>query len=142
MHLSAKNETRLPIETNILLSGLQQMVPAQKAIKDASADTGISNTKAETPAASLQILLVEDNLINQKVAQRILAQYGLKADTANNGVEALQALELKSYDLILMDIQMPVMDGISATKNIPVDRAIKKVNNIKLMKINKNSITI
>ncbi len=65
-----------------------------------------------------KILLVEDNPINQKVALRILAQHGYKADTAANGEEALKAFEKEPYDLILMDIQMPVMDGISATKSL------------------------
>lgn len=65
-----------------------------------------------------KILLVEDNLINQKVALRILAQHGYKADTAINGQEALEAFKSKAYDLVLMDIQMPIMDGISATRSI------------------------
>lgn len=94
------------------------MIPAEKAVNSSNVDAGTSKGETEDAASSPRILLVEDNLINQKVAQRILAQYGLKADTANNGVEALQALEIKFYDLILMDIQMPIMDGISATKNI------------------------
>ena len=63
-------------------------------------------------------LLVEDNPINQKVALRILAQYGFQADAVYNGEEALQALKSKAYDVILMDIQMPVLDGISATRLI------------------------
>ena len=63
-------------------------------------------------------LLVEDNPINQKVALRILAQYGYQADAVDNGEQALVAMENKTYDLILMDIQMPVLDGIMATKAI------------------------
>jgi PAS domain S-box-containing protein len=66
----------------------------------------------------LRILLAEDNLVNQKVAIGILAKYGYRADVAADGVEVLAALERQSYDLILMDINMPTMDGLTATRSI------------------------
>ncbi len=69
-------------------------------------------------SADARILLVEDNLINQEMALAILENMGLKADLAANGVEAVEAVEQKSYDLILMDIQMPEMDGFEATRII------------------------
>jgi signal transduction histidine kinase/CheY-like chemotaxis protein len=64
------------------------------------------------------ILLVEDNIINQKVAMSILEGFGYNIDVASNGLEAVQILEKKSYHLVLMDIQMPEMDGFEATKVI------------------------
>jgi CheY-like chemotaxis protein len=67
---------------------------------------------------NLQILLVEDDLYNQKILNLFLKKIGLKADIANNGAEAIEMLRLKSYEIIFMDIQMPIMDGITATKKI------------------------
>jgi CheY-like chemotaxis protein len=63
----------------------------------------------------LRILLAEDNLVNQKVALRILEQSGYRADLAANGKEVLQSIERQPYDVILMDVQMPEMDGLEAT---------------------------
>ncbi|MDZ7965378.1 MAG: ATP-binding protein [Nostoc sp. DedSLP03] len=66
----------------------------------------------------LRILLTEDNLVNQKIALKQLKSLGYSADVANNGKEALQLLEKIPYDLILMDYQMPILDGLETTKQI------------------------
>ena len=67
---------------------------------------------------SIKILLVEDNQINQKVAANLLKKLGLSADIANNGLEAYESIQENNYDLILMDCNMPMMDGYQATRKI------------------------
>jgi signal transduction histidine kinase/CheY-like chemotaxis protein/HPt (histidine-containing phosphotransfer) domain-containing protein len=91
--------------------------------------TGIFSDNDKSPAIDpdlhasakikgIKILLVEDDKVNQMVANALLSQMGLKVDIAENGLEALEKLEEAEYDMVLMDIQMPVMDGYEATKRI------------------------
>jgi len=75
--------------------------------------------KAETEDFShVQILLAEDNIVNQKVALRTLKKFGIEAEVAANGKEAVDKLRQTDFDLVLMDMQMPVMDGLEATERI------------------------
>jgi PAS domain S-box-containing protein len=74
--------------------------------------------EAKVDMKKMKILLVEDNMVNQRVVQAMLEKIGHSVDVANNGAEAIESLKLEAYDLVFMDIQMPEMDGIKATRNI------------------------
>lgn len=80
--------------------------------------TRFSLQDAREPSSLLKVLLAEDNLVNQRLAVRLLEKRGYRVVVASNGCEALQALEKESFDLVFMDVQMPEMDGLEATAAI------------------------
>jgi len=103
-----------PIEQSTLYNVLLRVigVSAREGFSDDRVEQGeLSNARA-------RVLVVEDNLTNQLVAKGILEKQGMSIDIVENGEEALDALELSHYDMVLMDCQMPKMDGYEATRQI------------------------
>ena len=95
-----------------------------------------SNNENKTP--SIHILIVEDNAINQKVIFNLLQRLGYQSDITQNGQEALEATQNRTYDLVFMDVQMPIMDGYEATKRIREDNA--RYSNIPIIAMTANAM--
>lgn len=91
-------------------------------------------------ASSYKILIAEDNLTNQKVASAILKRLGYRFEIASNGADAIEALKKSHFDLVLMDGQMPVMDGYQATRSIRQGAAFEKNTNIPIIAVTANAI--
>jgi CheY-like chemotaxis protein len=88
------------------------------AIATLTAPQPAEPSPADAPARVLRILVAEDNLVNQRLAARMLEKAGHLVDVVSNGQEAITTLDGRSYDLVLMDCQMPQMDGFEATRAI------------------------
>ena len=87
-----------------------------------------------------KILVTEDNIINQKLIKRILEEHGMTVDLANNGLEAFEKRRANTYDLLFMDIQMPVMDGIEATHEILDYEEDEEVPHIPIIALTANAL--
>lgn len=109
-----------PVQQTKLLNNLERLYLSENNIQ--SRDNFESKDPKRLFTTNFNVLIAEDNLVNQKVAHRVLERFGIEAHIVNNGKEALKAELESSYDLIFMDMEMPEMDGLEATKKIKKKR--------------------
>ena len=107
-----------PVSPSVMFDTVMQAFGKDAPRELRTADEKDLEAAASQGLAGAQVLLVEDNEINQQVAMEILSGAGLKVTVANNGQEALDLVRANAFDAVLMDVQMPVMDGYTATREI------------------------
>jgi|GEM_PF-1077562 len=108
-----------PVRLTVLWQTLLTLLGAEPA----AATPGGEARVAGAPGRGLSILLAEDNMVNQRLARMLLERWGHRVEVAGNGQEALDLIHGRDFDLVLMDVQMPLMDGLSATRAIRAEEA-------------------
>ena len=133
MHIDQSNVTFKPVT----LTKLKEVL-----IKSAETVPQLAEEALPTHATMFDanVLVTEDNIINQKLIKRILEEHGITVDLANNGLESFEKRRNNDYDLIFMDIQMPVMDGIEATHEILDYKEDEEVPHVPIVALTANAL--
>ena len=117
---------RKPFQENTILEKIAEYLGVEYTYAEQSDRSSVIDnapkelpiTNYPSPTTNLRILLADDNIFNQKLALQMLKQLGYEADVASSGVAVLEAMHRKSYDVVLMDMKMPFMDGVETTRRI------------------------
>ena len=127
-----------PLTPTKVVQGLTAIRPEKEAIENRTIE------RENFPYKEIQfqgkILVAEDNFINQKLIRQILLRYGVEVELANNGLEAFEKRKNETYDLIFMDIQMPVMDGVEATHEIINYEIEEELNHVPIVALTANAL--
>ncbi|MFA6191736.1 MAG: response regulator [Sulfurimonas sp.] len=126
-----------PVTPSTLLDSILNALGKEVAQSTRRHEKESNYKEAERILKGAYLLLVEDNLVNQELAIELLQNAGIKVDVANNGAEALQMVQLAEYDGVLMDCQMPVMDGFQSTRLI---REIPQFSNLPILAMTANAM--
>ncbi len=130
-----------PVKQSLLFDCLQMVTGLKKAsVKDQPAPLVTRHYLAEAKKQNVRILLAEDNIVNQKVALSMLNKLGYHSDIAVNGKEAVKAVETAHYDIVLMDCQMPEMNGFEATEKIRQLESNTHIHPVKIIAMTANAM--
>ena len=129
-----------PVKPSALHDALVTVLLGREPVGEGATDARAEAGPRLGERHPLRILLAEDNAVNRKLALRLLSQIGYEADVATNGLEAVQALADHPYDVVLMDVQMPELDGLEATRQVRAGKAGEASRGVRIVAMTANAL--